>query len=251
MKDILFSDNFVFHTFVHRHNYHISHAKGAPLHFFAYIEEGSCRLVSDRVEVKACAGEVFYIPEGLKYQSYWFCDEKVQFKSFGFRCFPEAVDRQYSLQKIHCDEYVKEMLCAIPTERTTDSMLLGSFYNFVAAVLPAMQYQEQSSRTMVIEKAKQYIFKNGNCGVPDIARHCAISQTALYDIFRRDVGCTPNELRKRFLCERAVLLLTTTDQPVQNISDSLGFSSTSYFRKTLQKHTGKTPSQIRKAAKHI
>ena len=44
----------------------------------------------------------------------------------------------------------------------------------------------------------------------------------------------------------AVNLLSTTNRPVQQISDAAGFSSTSYFRKLLRKYTGKTPLQIRK-----
>ncbi len=59
---------------------------------------------------------------------------------------------------------------------------------------------------------------------------------------------TPNEVRQELQTDRAVRLLTTTDMNIQQISDSLGFSSVSYFRKILRKYTGKTPSQIRRHA---
>jgi transcriptional regulator GlxA family with amidase domain len=43
-------------------------------------------------------------------------------------------------------------------------------------------------------------------------------------------------------------MLTTTNKSVQEISDILGFSSTSYFRKILKLYTDKTPLKIRKEA---
>ncbi|MBE6762725.1 MAG: AraC family transcriptional regulator, partial [Ruminococcaceae bacterium] len=57
---------------------------------------------------------------------------------------------------------------------------------------------------------------------------------------------TPNQFRNEILCEKAISLLTTTNKSVQEISDTLNFSSTSYFRKILKAHTGKTPLEIRK-----
>ena len=59
---------------------------------------------------------------------------------------------------------------------------------------------------------------------------------------------TPHALRQKILVEKAVELLTTTDIPIEEVSDRLGFSSSSYFRKILFAQTGKTPSAIRKEA---
>jgi len=194
---------------------------------------------------------VFYFPKGLQYQSDWFCDRQIRFKSFGFHYFPEAAAQQYPLQVIPCPEDIKARLRDFPMEASIDSRLLGAFYTILAELLPAMQYREQPSWAVIFEKARQYISQNTGCHVADIARHCAISQAALYDIFRANAGCTPNELRQQVLCRQAVLLLSTTDRSVQDISDSLGFSSTSYFRKILREHTGKSPREIRRSAKRI
>lgn len=251
MKDIIFSNDLLFRTYVHTRDYHTDMRAGAAMHFFAYMEQGQCRLVSGQDTVEVSAGEVFYIPKGLPYHSYWHCRGEVRFRSFGFHHFPESSTRQYPLQKIPCGENVKALLRALPTDREADSRLLGSFYSMVAELLPYMRCEEQTTGAAVIEKARQYISRNRTCSVPDIARHCLISEAALYDIFRREAGCTPNGLRQQLQCEQAVLLLTTTDRPVQDISDSLGFSSSSYFRKILHKYTGKTPRQIRRSAKNI
>ena len=251
MKDVFFSENLSFHTYIRSNNHHIDQYLGAPRHFFAYMERGSCKIVSQQRTIEAGTGDVFYIPKGLVYHSYWYSEDKVQFKSFGFHYFPETGTQQYPLQAIPCSEEVKSLFREIPTEQPTDSHLLSCFYGAIDAVLPFMDFDVQDSRSVIIEKAKQYILANETCSIPDIARHCLISEAALYDIFKKSAGCTPNELRQKLLCEKAVLLLSTTDQSVQMISDSLHFSSPSYFRKVLHKHTGKTPRQIRQSAKNI
>ena len=53
-------------------------------------------------------------------------------------------------------------------------------------------------------------------------------------------------LRGQLLLERARDLLLSTDQPVESVSDELGFSSASYFRKKFKAHFGMTPGEMRK-----
>lgn len=251
MKDTISFENLSFHTYIRAHNYHTDQRLGAPRHFFAYMETGNCRIVSEDITIEACAGEMFYIPKGLVYHSYWYSRDKVQFKSFGFQHFPESASRQYLLQKLECSEAAAALMRELPTEQSADSVLLSRFYGAVAAVLPFMKYKEPDPKKAVLEKAARYILNNEHCRVSDIARHCLISESALYDIFKKEAGCTPNILRQQVLCEKAALLLSTTDRSVQDISDALGFSSASYFRKIMRQHTGKTPRQIRKDAKGI
>ena len=68
----------------------------------------------------------------------------------------------------------------------------------------------------------------------------------------RDFGKTsPIEMKNKIKTERAVILLESTDDSVEKIIESLGFSSSAYFRKTVKRYTGMTPMKIRKNAKHI
>ena len=84
--------------------------------------------------------------------------------------------------------------------------------------------------------------------VRDVARYCNVSLSGLYGIFQKVLEKTPNEVRQEIQCKNAVHLLTTTNLSVEEISSRLHFSSSSYFRKILRKHTGKTPLAIRKGA---
>lgn len=251
MKDIFSSENLYFHTYVRTHAHHTHQGLGAPRHFLAHIEKGSCRIVSDLQTIEVMEGEVFYIPKGLVYHSYWYSPEQVRFQSFGFQHFPESVHRQYLLQKIPCEGELLTRIRALPTGQEPDSRLLGSFYSILGELLPRMQYREHSRGKQIREQARRYISTHTDCKVQDIAKHCLVSEAALYDIFRQEAGMTPNQLRQQVLCEKAVELLSTTDRSVQEISDSLHFSSTSYFRKILHMYTGQTPRQIRQSSKHI
>ena len=57
---------------------------------------------------------------------------------------------------------------------------------------------------------------------------------------------SPGDYRYMQLCRMAEKILLTTDKKVEDVAELLGFSSASYFRKTLKKYVGKTPKEIRK-----
>lgn len=246
MKDILFSDNLHCRTFIFENNHHTNSLGGAPRHYFGYLEAGRCRIVSAERTIELQSGDLFYIPKGLPYQSYWTSRDQIRFKSLGFHFFPECGTRQYPLQRLSCSQEIAALFRAIPSDKEIDSLLLGQFYSAVAAVLPCMEYHIPNARAYVLEQAKQYMTSHVHCQTADVARYCTVSESALYRIFREEAGLTPNALRQKILCEKAVLMLTTTDRTVQEISDALGFSSTSYFRKVLYKYAGRTPREIRR-----
>lgn len=251
MNEILSSCNFYFRTIAFEKYRHTDNRAGSPQHYVAYMEQGNSKIVAENSTIEIQAGDVFYIPKGLSYQSYWYAENEIRFLSFGFDLFPEGNTKRYVLQKIECGDAVVQQLRNIPTNMPADSGLLGRFYATLANILPFMRYDDHSRRKIVLEKAKNYMYANPDCKISDVAGHCFVSEPALYALFKKEAGITPNTLRQKILCEKAVLLLTTTDRSIQEISDTVGFSSTSYFRKLLLKHIGKSPREIRKAALSI
>ncbi len=119
-------------------------------------------------------------------------------------------------------------------------------YRFFGEVSKQMHQTKKRYSNPVVEEAIRYITHNPNVRISQVATHCGISESGLYALFKKHTGQTPNECRLRVLCDQAITLLTTTNKSIQEISDTVGFSSTSYFRKILRKHTGKTPLAIRK-----
>ncbi|MBQ4323775.1 MAG: helix-turn-helix domain-containing protein [Clostridia bacterium] len=248
MNDVVFSKSFRFHRFSYDRYHYTDNSRGAPYHYIAYMEKGRCKIVSERGTREFEAGDVFYIPMGLKYQSYWYGTPESTFLSFGFLPFPEAEQKHFCLQKVPCPRDLTDQIRALPLQESMDSFLLGRFYTLLAKVIPLLKSGSFDSAKTVYRDAVDYLTRHPQSTVPEIARACNVSQSLLYAVFQKVAGKSPNALRLEILTDRAVQLLITTDRQVQEISDSLGFSSVSYFRKILKAHTGKTPSQIRQSS---
>lgn len=64
--------------------------------------------------------------------------------------------------------------------------------------------------------------------------------------FKQEMKCSIIDYIQLSKLERAKYLLVNTQTTVDEISDSLGFGTRSYFTSVFKKHTGQTPSDYRK-----
>ncbi|MBQ4089076.1 MAG: helix-turn-helix domain-containing protein [Clostridia bacterium] len=247
MKSTLFSDGFAFVDFNFGRYRYTDNRHGSPYHYLAVMKEGRCRIAAADYEITAQAGEAFYIPMGLPYQSYWHSDGSVRFLSYGFVYFPGNVD--YRLQKL--PEKAAELITSIPLGYAPDAAALGRLYTVLGELLPEMEQAEMSAADRLVRTAMEYMARDRGISVPELARLCCVSESTLYAAFRTAAGMTPNDMRQKLVAERAVKLLMTTAESVQQISDRLGFSSTDYFRRVLRKHTGMSPREIRSGARRV
>lgn len=78
-----------------------------------------------------------------------------------------------------------------------------------------------------------------------LAEKACMSKDHFIRIFKSETGETPNVYITKRKLEKAELLLVTTDMPIKNIADALGYEDSSYFNKLFKKHTGITPQQYR------
>lgn len=246
MKSIFSSDKYIFIHFDFKESFrYTDNRKGSQYHYLAYMEEGHCKIVSDDSTIEIKQGDVFYIPDGLSYQSYWYGEPDIKFHSYAFKLFPETASTLFSLQVIECDENLKQKIKGIPFNQKPRSYELGIFYSCLSETVPYLKNNKKTRREQTFEKACDLINQNPHISVQDIAGKCNISESGLYEVFKNVSNKTPNQIKQEVLCEKAVQLLTSTNRSVQDISDSLGFSSTSYFRKVLYANLGKTPRKIR------
>lgn len=229
--------------FREKYNY-VDNRKGANYHYLAYMVEGRCKIVSADVTIEAEAGQAFYIPMGLPYESYWY-GTKIRFHSYGFRYFPEAEGKSFRLQVL--PQELAQTVRDIPIRQPMDTEVLHQMFAALQKVQPHLHIQKFCSTHRAYDEARKYLYDHPDSSISDVAKHCSVSESALYAIFKKMGAKTPNDVRQEILVQKAVHLLTTTDRSVQEISELLGFSSASYFRKILHKHTGKTPREIRKA----
>ncbi len=242
MKNAVFYKAFYFARYTYD-RYHYTDARdGASRHYIGMLEKGRCRIVSGEGTIEAGPGEPFYIPMSLPYQSYWFSEEKIVLLSCGFDFFPEMEANRFKLQKLPVE--LADKIRQIPLMGEPDSKALGSLFAVLGQALPTMERSDEPSGCL-FERAVEHMQQHCQDSAAQTARACGVSESALYASFKRH-GTTPNQARQDILVRQARMLLATTDLSIQEISDQLGFSSTSYFRKILHRHTGKTPTQIRR-----
>ena len=252
MTDAEFSKSFQFNL-VRYHQTRVTDRTIDPLdtHFVGYLVSGTAEIRTRKGRLCLQAGDVFYMPKGLLYQSYWYPenDGEARFYSFGFAYFP--TERSFALQKLTCDQTARERLdelCRCVPQRERGA---GALYRFLEQVLPTMTVAHPEKRHRTVEKAIDRMRRHPHDTVRDVAEYCGISESGLYALFKSTLNETPNRVRRQILCDKAQELLCTTDMTVEQISSTLSFSSSSYFRKVFFEHVGKTPRQVYKEARNI
>lgn len=252
MNSAIFCNGFQFNIYKFS-NYHFTDASKSPVprHYFGCLIKGRAVIRSGQQELHLHPNEIFYIPKGLCYQSRWYGDHenKIEFYSFGYDIAPTK--NTYVLQKVSCSPEAQALFAQLCEEIPFTEKGIGKLYRFFGEVSEQMEQAENPGVNPIVEKATLYIFRNPHARIAQVAAYCNISESCIYLLFKKHIGKTPNEVRLDALCQQAITLLSTTNLPVQEISDTVGFSSTSYFRKVLRKQTGKTPGEIRRTSKHI
>lgn len=248
MKKLILSKNFVFNKFTRQSGSYTDNRHGVAINYLAYMIKGSVRLVSGDITVEVSEGEAFFIPKGLGYESYWYGDTVVEFYSFGFHSLHVDGSDGYCLQRIAVSKDQVDLLHKIYLPGGVSLAGISAFYSVMAQIMPTMERARMRAEENVARKIAEYIRANPVASMPEVAKGCLVSESYLYLAFRSVMKMTPNEYRQRRLCEYGVELLESTDRSLEEIAETLGFSSGSYFRKVLKKHLSVTPREIRKGS---
>lgn len=251
MEHTLFYNSFQFRVITLHGPLHNDNSGGIPCHFLARMRRGRGRLRAlDGQTLELSPGDVFYLPQGLCYHSYWEPDDPlapcVEWESYGFTFLPEAETNRYKMQILpHAEECAPlfDRLCQL---EDTDSEAIGLLYRLMGIYLPTMEHHGRERHELLLQKARAYLKSHPDCRMPELARHCCISESGLYALFREYAGTTPIREKNRMQVEQAIVLLMDTDYSIEQISERLHFTSAAYFRKIFKEHMGKAPTQVRR-----
>lgn len=107
--------------------------------------------------------------------------------------------------------------------------------------------RENPSYSKVIQRCCDYIDMNLNRNIraKELAQLVGYTDAYLTRRFREETGFGISDYLKAARIERAKLLLSTTDDSIQEISDGLGFTTRNYFTRSFREVTGMTPSEFR------
>lgn len=249
MEDLELFKSFRFNLYNYAPGKHSDNASGVEYHFIGYMYEGTARIVSDKGTLELQKGDLFYIPKGCRYHSYWYGG--AQFDSFAFSAIPQKTHTAYCLQKLTITDEIKQLHRQLAEDRAVNARSVGALYRLLWALMPSMKCHTYEKGSLLARQIADAISENPNASTAEIAQSCGVSQSTVYHLLKKELEKTPNQLRQEAKCQQAVRLLSCTDLPVEQISTQLGFSSSSYMRKLLRATTGKTPLQLRKAAQFI
>ena len=243
MDETSFLNSFALHEDTYQSNHHLDVTSGNSLHYLYLITQGSGIVTGSDTRLPVAQDSLIYIPKGCPYQAYWYANPVAKVYAVGFAHFP--CNATYSMQVITPSHAVRTMLQSLIAEKDINALSIGRIYTLLGLLLPDMEQMENSKQNQLIETAIEYMRQHPCAQMPEVAKACCISESTLYLNFQKVLHKTPNDVRQDIRCESAATLLATTDLSVEEISHTLGFSSSTYFRKVFRAGTGHSPSQYR------
>ncbi len=134
-----------------------------------------------------------------------------------------------------CEDFVADLADAVTREYADPSV----DRDIVATARP-IDYR--------IRKALMYIHEHAmeNPKVDDIARRVGLSRSRFFEQFRRCVGTSPQHYLDCSRVAIATRLLSTTNRPLVELADELGYGNHSNFTRFFTQHVGVSPSQFRR-----
>lgn len=247
MNDAVFSKGFLFAALSFHKFHYTDNRSGVQHHFFALMLSGHCRITTENAEtVEINEGDIFYIPNNCRYQSYWHGNPEVAFISLGFLYLPNFDERTYPVQVIPSCAKAVELFHLLSAQKKLSARDVGLFYTLAGILVPSMQFKSVCRSREIVEHTENFLVEHPFARTSELAKSCAISEASLYSAFQKSSDITLNQLRNKILLEKARDLLITTDKPIEYISDLMQFSSSSYFRKKFKAMFNLTPREMRK-----
>ena len=133
----------------------------------------------------------------------------------------------------------------------------GLFYAALTALLEERQEEEGTeadySDTLYVKVAVDTMVTSYNkkLRISDIARMIGINRSYLTNIFKKELGISPQEFLINFRLEKAAQMLRETEEPIGNIAITVGYSDSLSFSKAFKQKYGMQPSSYRKNPPHL
>lgn len=222
---------------------------------FVFLLSGSGTLYTAGRSIHVSEGDLFYIPEGIRYHSVYTGTPDVEFYTLEIVSKrPDDDAPRYALAHIPelstpatGERFAKIYSLFKTGERIEKIKAIGEYYAFYAEALLYLSPESNVKLHPALRSALDYIEQNAELDfdISLLASHCCVSESRLYHIFKERLGTTPVRYRNELRIENAAEELRTTDRSMDEIAERCGFHSTSYFREIFRQITGLTPSEYR------
>jgi len=134
-----------------------------------------------------------------------------------------------------CEDFVADLADAVTREYADPSV----DRDIIATARP-IDYRIRKALLYINERAME------NPKVDDIARRVGLSRSRFFEQFRRCVGTSPQHYLDCSRVTIATRLLSTTNRPLIELADELGYGNHSNFTRFFTQHVGVSPSEFRR-----
>ena len=216
---------------------------------FGVIIKGSGMYVYLNKRLRVKEGDIVFIPENVYCYSEWQGEPKIEVVYLN--CFIHYEKFRYEPQIIFASEDEKvEILhtCDLLSGNIGNNLEAYSlFYKLLGKILPKM-VESEVALDKTLSSAIEYITDNWNkvFSVSDLAKHCCVSESTIYHLFRKELGQTPVSFLNSIRINVALEYLENSNYSVSTISRMVSFNSENHFRKVFVNLTGTTPLKYRK-----
>lgn len=220
--------------------------------------EGTYHNAETGEAVRVSRGDLIFVPQGCRYLAEWTGGEGgVSYVSLHF-CFasPALLSREggFVLQRVtvaDLDSLLADyeyILSHHEEEGEAHLAVLARFYAVLSRIYPLLLREEHPATDERIRAALHFMEEHfaEPISVEQLAAVAGMSEPRFYPAFKAALGVSPVVYLNRLRVERAILLLLSDpEEPIERISDAVGFSSATYFRRVFRAATGKTPRAYR------
>ncbi len=224
---------------------------------FGFVKKGTVTLNSADSQIDIPEGSLFYIPDGIRYNSVW--SGKPDIEYYCLHMISNKYDllsqESYAIQHIpqfsnpETEAVLDKIYALLATkDRINEIKAIGMYYTLYADIMPNLKTVTPATQNPALVSAMEYIEKNyaENFGIDELAAFCCISESRLHHLFQNELKTTPIKYRNQLRIENATVDLICSNDSIEKIAETNGFHSTTYFREIFRQYMGISPAKYRK-----
>lgn len=145
-------------------------------------------------------------------------------------------------------------LCTRVLAESRDGRAAGLAEIYTRALLTLVDRAWDRGTTVphsIVDTAVQFLHGSIDRAIQltDVAAAARVSEGHLSHLFQRQIGVSPMRYLLRLRMDRAAQLLCSTDLPISQIAEKIGFTDPLYFSRAVRRELGASPTRLRKAAR--